>query len=464
MPQWIETSTSSEGLLPKNERELFLDGNPVSSVNVTGDAPWVEFDMRGGTPAEIDRIDLVLRKNYERAPVGTWTYTISGSDDGANWKQVGSVTGSQWPDMRDAVPSFTQSIPFSAPARFRCYRLHLFAPNVHTWGVAELSLFDKQQPVRVAGPDLFSSAWMSGGSGTEWVYVDLGALSTFDRVSLNWINRAAEGSIEVSDDAIQWKMLTPLNASAGLSEDIHLAQSARGRYVRVLMTAPEHAGDHYVLSELEVWGRGGLVPVAHTAASVKADGEFPLAGGNWRLQRASLVQADGEAVSRPGFADENWMVATVPGTVLTSYLNDGAIPNPDFGDNQYAISDSFFCADFWYRNEFTAPAEQRTGQHTWLNLDGINWKAEIYLNGERVGRIDGGYMRGRFDVTTLVHRGTKNALAVRIIRVANPGSTKDKAGPTVNGGALGRDNPTYHRFGRLGLDIDDSRTQYGNLG
>ena len=37
-----------------------------------------------------------------------------------------------------------------------------------------------------------------------------------------------------------------------------------------------------------------------------------------------------------------------------------------------------------------------------------------------------------------------NALAVHILRVANPGSTKDKAGPTVNGGALGRDNPTYH--------------------
>ena len=53
-------------------------------------------------------------------------------------------------------------------------------------------------------------------------------------------------------------------------------------------------------------------------------------------------------------------------------------------------------------------------------------------------------MRGRFDVTALVHPGAVNALAVRIIRVANPGSTKDKAGPTVNGGALGRDNPTYH--------------------
>ena len=164
---------------------------------------------------------------------------------------------------------------------------------------------------------------------------------------------------------------------------MHLAQPARGRYVRVLMTKPEHPGDRYILSELEVYGRGGLVPAAHAAAASHADGTLPLAGGNWRVQRASLVAASGEAVAQPGFADKDWMIATVPGTVLTSYLNDGAIPDPDFGDNQYAISDSFFCADFWYRDEFAAPAQQHAGEHTWLNFDGINWKAEVYLNGQQ---------------------------------------------------------------------------------
>jgi hypothetical protein len=156
------------------------------------------------------------------------------------------------------------------------------------------------------------------------------------------------------------------------------------------------------------------------------------------------VEARGEQLSLPGFVDKDWMIATVPGTVLTSYLNDGAIANPDFGDNQYAISDSFFCADFWYRNEFTIPPTREEGKHTWLNFDGVNWKAEIYLNGHEVGRIDGGFMRGRFDVTTLVHSDATNALAVRVIQPSNPGGTKDKAGATVNGGALGRDNPTYH--------------------
>lgn len=443
-PQWIETSTSNGGVLPKNERELFLDGNVVSSVSVTGDAPWVEFDIQGSKTPEIDRIDLSLRKIYGHPLSGTWTYTVLGSDDHTNWKEVGRVSGLEWPDMRGQGPSFMQSIPFSAPAQFHCYRLQLAATQLRNWAVAELALSDKGEPVRVAGPDVFSSAWMSAGSGEEWVYVDLGTASTFDRVVLNWIQRAAEGSIQVSDDANQWKTVSTLNSGSGLNEEVKLAQPARGRYVRVLMTKSEHPGDRYILSELEIYGKGGLAPTAHTATQAQADGSLTLAGGNWRLQRASLVPAGGEQLSQPGVADKDWMIATVPGTVLTSYLNDGAIPNPDFGDNQYAISDSFFCADFWYRDEFTAPAQQHPGGHTWLNFDGINWKAEVYLNGQNVGRIDGGFMRGRFDVTALVHSGGLNALAVRIIRVVNPGSTKDKAGPTVNGGALGRDNPTFH--------------------
>ena len=180
------------------------------------------------------------------------------------------------------------------------------------------------------------------------------------------------------------------------------------------------------------------------ASPVQTNGQLDLAAGDWRLQRESLVSGGGEQISIPGFAASDWLIATVPGTVLTSYLNDGAIPDPNFGDNQYAISDSFFCANFWYRDEFIAPAVHDPGQHLWLNFDGVNWKADIYLNGQKLGGIDGGFMRGRFDVTALLHPGEKNALAVRILANDNPGGTKEKIARTLNGGALGRDNPTYH--------------------
>ena len=88
----------------------------------------------------------------------------------------------------------------------------------------------------------------------------------------------------------------------------------------------------------------------------------------------------------------------------------------------------------------------------WLNFDGINWKADVFLNGEKLGRIEGGFMRGRFDVTGKLQPGKVNGLAVSIEKNATPGSCKQKTLENVgkNGGALGADDPTYH--GSIGWD------------
>jgi hypothetical protein len=109
------------------------------------------------------------------------------------------------------------------------------------------------------------------------------------------------------------------------------------------------------------------------------------------------------------------------------------------------VSDSFFYSDFWYRDEFTAPPVA-AGRHVFLNFDGVNWKAEVFLNGQRLGRIDGGFMTGRYDVTALLRPGAHNALAVRVIKNAHPGSVSEKnyQSPGKNGGVLGADNPTMH--------------------
>ena len=115
----------------------------------------------------------------------------------------------------------------------------------------------------MGGPHRFSSAWKSAGTGVEWVYVDLGAVCAFDRVALDWIRRAAEGSIQVSDDAANWTDVAGLSGS-GPHDDLRLAAPARGRYVRVLLRKPA-TPDGYILGELEVFGRGGPVPEAKPA-------------------------------------------------------------------------------------------------------------------------------------------------------------------------------------------------------
>ena len=228
------------------------------------------------------------------------------------------------------------------------YRLDFQADSDLTWQVGDISFFDKDRRLSIGGPYDFTSAWMSAGVGEEWVYVDLGAECQFDRVALHWIRRGGGRLDPGVGRRRELAHAAGAAAPGAASDDIKLATPGQGRYVRVLMTRPA-SPEGYILSELEVYGRGGPVAgAAGGAARAPMDG-WTLAGGAWRLQRDSLVEAGGEALSQPGFADQDWMVATVPGTALSSYLNDGALPDPNYGDNQNMISDSFFYADFWYR-------------------------------------------------------------------------------------------------------------------
>src|ERR1035438_8506305 len=78
-----------------------------------------------------------------------------------------------------------------------------------------------------------------------------------------------------------------------------------------------------------------------------------------------------------------------------------------------------FRSQYWYRTEVTAPASYK-GKRVWLNLDGINYKADIYLNGSLVGKMAGAFILGRFDITDKVVLGKKNCIAVLIYPVTNP--------------------------------------------
>ena len=443
LPRWEAVSSSKQGVLKKNERQWMFDQNPVTNIEIAGKTAWVQVELAGGDAAlAVDRIDLEARAQSLGSQSKSWTCVISGSDDGSTWKELGRTDNP--PKPKEPMTPSVASVAFAAASNSRFYRFEFESASETTWIVGDFSFFNHGKRVGIGGPHDFASAWMSEGKGEEWVYVDLGAVCKFDRITLSWIRRAAEGSIQSSNDAENWTTIQALPASQSASDDIKLAAPAQGRYVRILMTRPA-SPEGYVLSELEVYGRGGPVAEPKPATAALADGRLDLAGGAWRLQRDSEAKAEGDVLSKPGYADSDWLIATVPGTVLTSFLNVGAIPDPNFGDNQNMISDSYFYADFWYRNEFVA-APAAPGKHVWLNFDGINWKADVFLNGKKVGRVEGGFMRGRFDVTSLLVPGKKNALAIRIEKNATPGSVREKnwQSPDKNGGALGADNPTFH--------------------
>jgi len=458
MPSWVGVSVSPMEPLPIYERQTLLDHWPANLMEIPGEDPSIQIDLGGGSVPEVDRLNVFVAMPPE-VDASTMRFVVSASDDGRSWEEMGSVSSPAAVPGTNYPPSLAQSaklynprINFSKPSKMRYYKIDLSAtlpekirgPFVSVWQAGQVAFYRNNTRVEVGGPYTFNSAWMSAGSAEEWVYVDLGARCSFDRVTLYWVERAAEGSVQISDDAVNWKDLLSLSGRSGQVDDFQLTIPTQARYVRVLMTRP--AGPNgYILSEIEVYGRGGPVAQPHAPSLVREEGRLNLAGGNWRLQRENFVQDGGEALSKNGYADDSWVVATVPGTVLTSYLNVGAIPDPNFGQNQLYVSDSYFYADFWYRREFETPALEKH-EKAWLNFDGINWKADVYLNGEHLGRIDGGFMRGRFDVTDKLLPGKMNALAVRIEKNATPGSCKQKTYESTgkNGGALGADNPTYH--------------------
>lgn len=456
LPDWIAVSISPLAPLPIYERQVLLDHWEASMVPLTGSSPSIQVQLGGDTPPEIDHV-AVFAVVPPQISAESLTFSVSVSDDGRAWQRMGSVSAPQPlsgenypPDLVKSGSLYYPSIPLQQPTRSRYYKIDLVASGVpdstyeSIWQAGQVAFYRGKLRVQVGGPYSFTSAWMSAGSAEEWVYVDLGARCAFDRIALYWIARAAEGKIQISDDAENWRDLQPLSDNTGQTDDIRLATPAQARYVRVLMTRPTSA-DGYILSEIEVYGRGGFVARPHPAPAPQVNGRVDLAGGAWRLQRENFVSDAGEALSKSGYQDASWLVATVPGTVLTSYLNVGAIPDPNFGSNQLYVSDSYFYSDFWYRTEFDAPALER-GELAWLNFDGINWKAEVFLNGEELGHIDGGFMRARFNVTGKLREKQPNALAVRILKNETPGSCKQKTLDFAckNGGALGADNPTYH--------------------
>ena len=321
-------------------------------------------------------------------------------------------------------------------AKFRA-AYHSSAANYDN--TAHLTTFDSDMP------------WISSTAGTEWVYIDLGATSEISGVTVHWgKNFAAKYEIQISGDGTTWT--TAAVETGAVNSAVATVLACCAQYVRIFCSAC--SGDNYVIAKIEVSGSNALNYALAPIPALRADGSQPLAGGNWKICRAESVAADGKELSRGSFNDSAWIPATVPGTALVSYLNAGAIPNPDYDDWQFQISEAYFTADFWYRNSFEISAG-KIGERVFLNFESINWKADVYFNGvllknerpEQVRSIEGSFIRAKFDVTDRVNFGGENNLAVFIQKNDVPGEVTTQGlafGPGPNGGLLGVNNPTLH--------------------
>lgn len=185
-------------------------------------------------------------------------------------------------------------------------------------------------------------------------------------------------------------------------------------------------------------------PEAHEALKANGESEWTLADG-WRMTPAPKVSADGAAISQAGYNARDWWLATVPGTVLTTMIDRGVYPDPDYGLNNLAIPETLNQQDYWYRLEFRVPKTVE-GRRLTLTFQGINYEAHVWLNGQSVGSIKGAFIRGAFDVTSVVKAERLNVLAVRVSPPPHPGIPQEqsiKGGPGENGGLMCLDGPTF---------------------
>ena len=155
----------------------------------------------------------------------------------------------------------------------------------------------------------------------------------------------------------------------------------------------------------------------------------------------------GDNVSKQGFQPANWYPATVPGTVLTTLADNKVYPDPLYGENNRPdrIPESLCRTAWWYRTTFNVPASY-SGKKIWLNFDGINYSAEIWVNGHKVGAMRGAFERGVFDISELAAPGQEAALAVLVTPPPHPGEPHEHTianGMGANGGITAIDGPTF---------------------
>lgn len=172
----------------------------------------------------------------------------------------------------------------------------------------------------------------------------------------------------------------------------------------------------------------GIIAIV-LAGTFGASAEIIRLQDNWHIQSSAEIAEDAATIASPGLDVAGWHPATVPTTVLAALVANGVYPDPYYGLNLKSIpgfqegrwlrmaEDSPFHSHWWYRTEFVLP-ETDGAHHFTLHLDGINYQANVWLNGTKIADkdvVEGMFQRFEFDVDGIVRTGGANCLAVEII-------------------------------------------------
>lgn len=414
-PAYYEVFVNGENIIKQDQHWLFDYRSFVKVSKIECNAIDLKVDFVN-IPFTADRV--VINGQLHWLPSSNsengYDVKLQYTTDGQEWIDAYSCKSEAFPLNNGYTGEFAIEAELPEGTVVKGFRFISAESNVEYWQFSALDFYNGSEEVDIYNLVPETDAWMSWGREAEWLYVDLGEERCFNKLVCHWINAPMSGSVLVSKDAKHWKEIATFETSADepVSE---IAAEGSARYVKLAM-GPAENGERLALSEMEVWGW--------------SDESKPASA--WSLVREDL-EDDPSA----------WVPTEVPSTVLAAYIDAGIVPNPDWGDNNQQISDSYFKHNFIYRGVLTAPENE--SDRVFLNFDGINWKADVYMNDIELGHIDGAFIHTRFDVTDVVVPGDNN-IEVLIYCNDNPSSGK---GNTIirdayNGGILGADNPTFH--------------------
>jgi len=143
--------------------------------------------------------------------------------------------------------------------------------------------------------------------------------------------------------------------------------------------------------------------------------EEKLLTDGWQIIAAADAGANGNSISSPEQNTDSWINAKVPTTVLAALVEAGVHPDPFYADNLDKISPEPFQQPWWFRKTFAVEDFNAENESLRLFIDGITYRANIWLNGIQIASQDtlyGSFRQFSIDITKIAM--PNNVLAFEI--------------------------------------------------
>src|ERR1700744_1953472 len=148
---------------------------------------------------------------------------------------------------------------------------------------------------------------------------------------------------------------------------------------------------------------------------------------DWQMQSSLKDPSPANSISQDKFDPKGWYKISVPSTIIAGLLANKVYDfDPFFGRNFEKLNDPALDHPWWFRKEFELPASEK-GKNVVLKLHGINYKANVWLNGVLIAdstKIKGPFRVIELDVTKQIKSSGNNVLALEITRPFTPNKQK----------------------------------------